>query len=34
VCTAKEIGCLITDNGVPEELKRQFEAAGVKVTVV
>jgi DeoR family transcriptional regulator, aga operon transcriptional repressor len=34
VCTAKEIGCLITDNGVPEELKRQFETAGVKVTVV
>jgi DeoR family transcriptional regulator, aga operon transcriptional repressor len=34
VCTAKEIGCLITDDGVPEDLVRRFEAAGVKVTVV
>jgi DeoR family transcriptional regulator of aga operon len=34
VCTPKEIDLLITDNGIADDVARQFEANGVKVVMV
>jgi DeoR family transcriptional regulator of aga operon len=34
VCPANDIDLLITDNGISEEAKRAFAAAGVKIMAV
>jgi DeoR family transcriptional regulator of aga operon len=34
ICDLNQIHELITDNGIPPEIKRKIEEKGVKVTVV